>query len=321
MRWIFVVLLITQITTAQKVTPFMNKPFEGDYITGAVFDHNYPRWEKDSGGTLLTWWGEEITVGYDGHEGYDWTLPIGTPIYAVAKGVVKFAGTTEPQICPSKKIMVDGGQLVRLQHDVEGQVFYTNYAYLDSFVVSDGDEVHARQLIGYSGQTGTCVAAHLHFDVDYVLEGGKTVDIDPYGWKSIIADPWRRHPEGMESFNMWRPGEAPKLYREHTFEDANRNLEELPFQLLKLRFIGENDRKNPNNEFVEFGLSKHVSEAFLLEDYQLVTHQGKTFTFPPNAYLEPGQTVRVYTGNGQNNSDEFFWQEEHGMWVRRSLLS
>jgi murein DD-endopeptidase MepM/ murein hydrolase activator NlpD len=310
MRWLLFIILLLPLTLAQEVTPFLVSPFDGDYIMGAVFDHDIPNWEVESGGTLLAWWGEEIGVGYDGHNGYDWTMPIGTPIYAASEGVVKFAGTTEPHICPSKGIMVEGGQFVRIRHEVEGQIFYTNYAHLDSFVVAEGNTVEARQLIGYSGQTGTCAAPHLHFDVDKVFEDGHTVNIDPYGWKGLIGDPWGHHSEGVRSFNMWKLGKAPKLYREISYqpEDA------LPFYVTTIRFIGVNDRNNPSNEFVELTLNPGISERFSLAGFQLVSDKGDTFVFPSGSFLELGKPVRVYTAQGTDSRDEFFWNERSGIW-------
>ena len=44
-------------------------------------------------------------------------------------------------------------------------VLQTRYAHLSKRLVRTGERVTEGQLIGYSGQTGSCLGAHLHFEV------------------------------------------------------------------------------------------------------------------------------------------------------------
>ena len=41
----------------------------------------------------------------------------------------------------------------------------TLYAHLSKLCVAQGQQVQEGQLIGYSGDTGNCYGAHLHFEV------------------------------------------------------------------------------------------------------------------------------------------------------------
>jgi murein DD-endopeptidase MepM/ murein hydrolase activator NlpD len=54
-----------------------------------------------------------------------------------------------------------------------GNSLMSSYNHMSSFAVSAGQNVSQGQLLGYSGNTGTSAACHLHFEV-YV--NGATVD-------------------------------------------------------------------------------------------------------------------------------------------------
>lgn len=58
------------------------------------------------------------------------------------------------------------GTAVRLRHGAyRGKTLQTRYAHLSLRCVDKGQTVRAGQVIGYSGQTGRCYGAHLHFEV------------------------------------------------------------------------------------------------------------------------------------------------------------
>lgn len=58
------------------------------------------------------------------------------------------------------------GTAVRLSHaDYRGRALQTRYAHLSVRCVSSGETVRAGQVIGYSGESGNCYGAHLHFEV------------------------------------------------------------------------------------------------------------------------------------------------------------
>lgn len=92
------------------------------------------------------------------HEGLDFANAPGTIVKAVADGVVVFAG-------------YDGnyGNVVRIEHNVNGDVFTTVSAHLEdySLPVSAGMTVRRGDAIGSVGNTGRSYGAHLHFEVRY----------------------------------------------------------------------------------------------------------------------------------------------------------
>lgn len=102
------------------------------------------------------------------HTGLDLHAPMRTPVYATGDAVVKnatFSGN-------GYGIQVD------LDHDYG---FVTKYAHLSKVLVKPGQKVKRGQIIAYSGNTGTSVAPHLHYEV--IKNGAK---IDPL--KHLIQD-------------------------------------------------------------------------------------------------------------------------------------
>lgn len=100
---------------------------------------------------------------YKLHAGTDFRAYCGTAIYAGASGTVQWA-----------KSRPGFGNQVLINHGtVNGANLMSSYNHLTSFAVSGGQSVSKGDLVGYSGNTGTGTACHLHFEV-YV--NGSTVD-------------------------------------------------------------------------------------------------------------------------------------------------
>ena len=58
------------------------------------------------------------------------------------------------------------GNMVKLRHTTyKYGTLETLYAHLSKLCVTQGQQVREGQLIGYSGDTGNCYGAHLHFEV------------------------------------------------------------------------------------------------------------------------------------------------------------
>jgi murein DD-endopeptidase MepM/ murein hydrolase activator NlpD len=93
------------------------------------------------------------------HEGIDLSAPWGSPIFAVAPGVVSFAG-----------LHGGHGEYVRLEHS-DG--IGTGYAHMSRIAVAPGTHVHAGEVIGFVGSSGLSTGAHLHYEV---YEDGHTVN-------------------------------------------------------------------------------------------------------------------------------------------------
>ncbi len=85
--------------------------------------------------------------GIAGHDGIDYNLPIGTPVYAVDEGTVTHAAD-QPY-----------GLTVIIQHSWG----FTYYGHLSKFLVAEGDHVTKGQEIAISGATGEGTGPHLHF--------------------------------------------------------------------------------------------------------------------------------------------------------------
>ena len=98
------------------------------------------------------------------HMGWDQNAAEGTPIRAMAAGIVARAS----------KIVSDlygvYGRFVMIDH---GYKLFTNYAHLSETLVERGQRVEAGQIIALSGNTGRSSAPHLHWEV---LAQGEWVD-------------------------------------------------------------------------------------------------------------------------------------------------
>jgi murein DD-endopeptidase MepM/ murein hydrolase activator NlpD len=111
------------------------------------------------------------------HAGVDFGVPIGTPVYAAADGVV--IGAT-PTGC--------GGNMAVLQHD-NGWV--TRYFHLNEYApgLKNGQRVTQGYTIGLSGTTGTCTTGpHLHYEL--------RVEGEPVDPMSIKTESGRKGLEG-----------------------------------------------------------------------------------------------------------------------------
>jgi murein DD-endopeptidase MepM/ murein hydrolase activator NlpD len=98
------------------------------------------------------------------HAGIDLANSIGTPIYAVADGVVIDAGPTAGY-----------GMWVKLLH-ADGTV--TLYGHVNTTLVSVGERVMAGDQIATMGNRGNSTGPHLHFEVQ--LGGSQRVDHVPW---------------------------------------------------------------------------------------------------------------------------------------------
>jgi murein DD-endopeptidase MepM/ murein hydrolase activator NlpD len=85
------------------------------------------------------------------HRGVDISSDIGTRIIAPADGVVQYAD------------MMNGyGRTVMVDH---GNGVSTLYGHLSGFAVSQGQQVHRGDTLGYVGQSGRSTGPHLHYEV------------------------------------------------------------------------------------------------------------------------------------------------------------
>ncbi|HKE71320.1 MAG TPA: peptidoglycan DD-metalloendopeptidase family protein [Nocardioidaceae bacterium] len=101
------------------------------------------------------------------HDGTDFGVDCGTPVYAAASGTVISAYYDDAY----------GNRLTINHGNVNGVALATSYNHLTSFAASVGEHVKRGELVAYSGTTGWSTGCHLHF---MVYENGSTVD--PMSW-------------------------------------------------------------------------------------------------------------------------------------------
>ncbi|GAB2977739.1 M23 family metallopeptidase [Nocardioides montaniterrae] len=99
------------------------------------------------------------------HTGLDFAAPAGTPIHAIADGVVV---STEYDGSYGNKTVVklDDGTVLWFCHQTE-------------FLVQPGQRVHTGETIGTIGSTGNTTGPHLHLEVH---PHGQDQAIDPFSW-------------------------------------------------------------------------------------------------------------------------------------------
>jgi murein DD-endopeptidase MepM/ murein hydrolase activator NlpD len=92
------------------------------------------------------------------HTGIDLAVPLGTPVFAAADGVVALARP----MTDASGALVGYGNYVMVQHDAG---LKTLYGHLLAIGVKEGDLVKRGQLIGLVGSTGNSTGPHTHFEV------------------------------------------------------------------------------------------------------------------------------------------------------------
>jgi len=104
-------------------------------------------------------WGASYKYGWDqgngGHQWLDIATAKGTPVYSVADGIVIVARND-----------IGWGNVVSIEHKINGKTIVSDYAHLSKFSVKKGDKVRAGDKIGEVGSTGNSTGNHLHFQID-----------------------------------------------------------------------------------------------------------------------------------------------------------
>lgn len=99
-----------------------------------------------------------ISRGFGGgHNGIDYAVGVGTPVYAADAGTVTFEGYGQN----NPWMTGIAGISILIKHADK----YTGYAHLSRTVINNGQQVSKGQLIGYSGKSGQVTGPHLHFEV------------------------------------------------------------------------------------------------------------------------------------------------------------
>lgn len=109
------------------------------------------------------------------HKGVDMLNPPGTPVHAIADGVV----------IGSSGQGGTAGVYLAIAHRVSGEAVCSMYMHFQegSLTVIVGQKVTAGQVIGLTGDTGNATAFHTHFEL-YGADGAR---FDPMPWMSAHA--------------------------------------------------------------------------------------------------------------------------------------
>lgn len=105
-----------------------------------------------------------------GHQGVDFLPGYGTPIHAVADGVVTQIGE------PSGAL----GVHVVIQHTIDGKTVFSTYSHMGfgTMHLTLGQTVALGDVVGNVGSTGTSTGPHLHFQI---LDAAGT-PVNPLTW-------------------------------------------------------------------------------------------------------------------------------------------
>lgn len=87
------------------------------------------------------------------HTGLDISAPKGTPVHAVAEGMVTYAGDRTGY-----------GEVIEIDH---GNGYMTRYAHNSRLDVHPGQRVHVGDVVSEAGSTGRSTGSHVHFEVWY----------------------------------------------------------------------------------------------------------------------------------------------------------
>jgi murein DD-endopeptidase MepM/ murein hydrolase activator NlpD len=112
------------------------------------------------------------------HQGVDFNPGYGTPIAAIADGVVVAIGNPSGQL----------GVHAIVEHEVDGQLVRSVYAHMamGSLAVGVGDEVLRGEILGLVGSTGQSTGPHLHFGILYGDQA-----IEPLSWmREHVTEAW-----------------------------------------------------------------------------------------------------------------------------------
>lgn len=157
-------------------------------IKGAPFDDphirsiSYPYAVRDA---LTLADGTVIPAG--NHGAIDIPCPIGTPVVALADGVVHRRGVSE-----------FGGNWLTVRYGNGGPgTYYSRYVHLSTITAGpDGSVVRRGDAIAASGNTGKYTTGpHLHLEVSVVEASGWTVVVDPLTVLRSVVEP--REPERL----------------------------------------------------------------------------------------------------------------------------
>jgi len=135
---------------------------ENVILARELHEEIHPEGRPVATGFISSYFGERADP-FDGleafHKGVDFAGSAGSPVTAVAAGVVTWAG-----------VRTGYGKLVEINH---GDGFTTRYAHNERTLVTVGQTVKRGESVALMGSTGRSTGPHVHFEV---LRNGRQVD-------------------------------------------------------------------------------------------------------------------------------------------------
>jgi murein DD-endopeptidase MepM/ murein hydrolase activator NlpD len=130
--------------------------------TGAAVSSRLSAKASPVGGTF----GFVRSSGAKPHQGWDLYASVGTPVYAVAPGVIQYSethGNYGTQIC----LRLDEQAMTHGTSNRFGRQLFAFYAHLSLSFVKAGQAVLEGEVIGLSGNSGNAASTppHLHFEL------------------------------------------------------------------------------------------------------------------------------------------------------------
>ncbi|WP_081494856.1 GLUG motif-containing protein [Bradyrhizobium liaoningense] len=147
---------------------------------------------------------------------YDFPVPVGTPVHAVADGVVEYVNMDAMAGHPNR---LGYGNVITIRSvNSDGEIYYTTYAHLSGASVTSGDPVTAGKVIGSSGDSGAPGAPHLHIQFGTVADsevldgaraGGTNYGFVADGINDATAPAFFSVPNSPLTM-LWDPADDPK---------------------------------------------------------------------------------------------------------------
>ena len=109
------------------------------------------------------------------HDGIDFAGSTGDSILAVADGVVTYDQDDYDHALRWIDKHHSAGNMVIVQHTLDGKIYYVRYLHIIHNNVSKGDKIKEGDRIGTYGDCGYSFGAHLHLD----MYDSKWKKIDP----------------------------------------------------------------------------------------------------------------------------------------------
>lgn len=123
------------------------------------------------------------------HQGVDYTVPVGSRVFATADGTIKEVKTKK----------TTSGRTIVINH---GSGYETQYSHLSRIDVKKGQKVRRGDIIGLTGNSGLSLAPHLHYEVRF---NGMRVDPIHYFFMELSPEEYQRiiqiAQSGMQSFD------------------------------------------------------------------------------------------------------------------------